>query len=175
MTRLAGVLNLGERSTLAKALSQIAVSGAIDADLAVQVLTRDKDVAEWCAERNLEATHDSGAGLSASLTTAVAALDGPWIVCHADLPLVTGDALLNVAAAADDRGWAIAPSLDGGTNVIAGTGGFLFSFGPASFHSHLASAPNAEVIVDLRLAIEVDTPSHLRALRRLGLVPSLVP
>ena len=174
MTRLAGVVNLAERSTFARSLSEIAVAAAMDAGLAVRVLTGDKEVASWCEDRKLEVTDDTGGGLSTSLSNAVDALERPWLVCHADLPLVTGEALSDVSAAADNRGWAIAPSLDGGTNVIAGTGRFRFSFGPGSFHSHLASVPNAAVIVDARLAVEVDTPWHLGVLRGLGLVPSLV-
>jgi 2-phospho-L-lactate guanylyltransferase len=174
MTRLAGVLNLSERSTLARTLSEIAVTAAADAGLAVQVLTGAKDVAAWSAGQGVPVVFDAGQGLSTSLSAVVATLDQPWLVCHADLPLVTGKALASVASAADDRGWAIAPSLDGGTNVIAGTGRFRFSFGPGSFHSHLASVPNAAVIVDARLAVEVDTPWHLGVLRGLGLVPSLV-
>lgn len=174
MTRLAGVLNPAERSAVARSLSGIAVSAAEDAGLAVRVITADNEVASWCADRNVEVTVDSGGGLSASLGSAVAALGGPWLVCHADLPLATSEALLGVAAAADDRKWAIVPSLDGGTNVIAGTGQFRFSFGEGSFHSHFASAPRAAVIVDPRLAVEIDTPWHLGVLRGLGLVPSLV-
>lgn len=175
MTRLAGVLDQAQRAALARSLAGTALAATQDAGLTVRILTGNDEVASWCAEKGVQVVADNGEGLSESLTAVVTALDHPWLVCHADLPLVSGEALAGVAEVADSRTWAIAPSLDGGTNVIAGEGHCEFRFGPGSFHAHLASMPTAGVIVRAELAIEVDTPAHLGALRWLGLAPSLVP
>ena len=54
----------------------------------------------------------------------------------------------------------LAPSRDGGTNLIAGTGHFAFAYGPGSFVRHIAAAAGAAPLVLIRtgLAVELDTP-----------------
>ena len=61
----------------------------------------------------------------------------------------------------------IVPSHDGGTNVIGGVGHFDYSYGPASYHRHLAVMHEPTVQVDPRLALDVDTVGQLDAARRL--------
>ena len=76
---------------------------------------------------------------------------------------------LAVVFAAADRGPALAPSYDGGTNVVAGTtSSFRFHYGPGSFRRHLAAAPTATVIVTPGLALDLDAPRDLERARRLG-------
>jgi len=98
-----------------------------------------------------------------------AAAEAPWVVLHADLPLVTGNALRAIVAAAG-AGPVIAPSYDGGTSALGDSGTERrrhFAYGPASFQAHLARSPAAQVIVDYRLAIDVDRPRDLQVAARL--------
>ena len=95
------------------------------------------------------------------------------MVTHADLPFVTAGSLETVASAAVTFGHALVPSVDGGTNVIAGSGSFRFSYGPDSFHRHLSLVPTAAVITDPTLSIEIDTEMHLRSVQSRPLRSSL--
>jgi len=172
MTRLAPALIPEQRRQLSIALADIAVSAVSGASMKPLVLTSDPMVTEWACRVNVDVIPDWGGGLSQSVTTAVSELEeSEWAVTHADLPLITSDALEDLGIAAASSGHAIAPSIDGGTNVIAGTGPFRFSYGPGSFHRHLASAPTAAVVSIPELAIEIDTEAHLAAMRN-RLLPS---
>jgi 2-phospho-L-lactate guanylyltransferase (CobY/MobA/RfbA family) len=146
---------------------------AVGAELTTYIVTPDSDVRSWAKSNNLGVLDDPGAGLNVASSLAVDAINGrPWMVAHADLPNVTAVSLTRVAEAAGD-GTALVPSIDGGTNVIAHTGSFPFSFGPGSFHRHLASFPDAVVLPGAALSMDVDTPAHLVALARTGAAPSL--
>jgi 2-phospho-L-lactate guanylyltransferase len=174
MTRLASILPTDERTDLSRSLASLALTALSDTDMAPAILTSDGAVEAWAAEQGVRAVEDGGGGLSASVTSAIAEHgSGEWLVMHADLPLVNADALRRFAVAARARGHAIAPSVDGGTNVIAGTGPFRFSYGPASFHRHFSTMPGATVITDPALVIEIDTEMHLRSVRSRPLPPSL--
>jgi 2-phospho-L-lactate guanylyltransferase (CobY/MobA/RfbA family) len=117
---------------------------------------------------------DSGDGLSRAVEAAIAEHSlSDWAVVHADLPFVTSAALETFLTAADASGAALAPSVDGGTNVIAATGPFRFSYGAGSFHRHLARMQNAAVVSCPELAIEIDTEAHLNAVRSRPLPSSL--
>ena len=70
-------------------------------------------------------------------------------------------------------GTVLVPSSDGGTTVLGSTGPFAFSYGPGSFHRHLALRPDATVRIDPALMVDVDTIAHLDALTTLGRMPSL--
>jgi 2-phospho-L-lactate guanylyltransferase (CobY/MobA/RfbA family) len=112
---------------------------------------------------------DPGGGLDqAAAAAAEAAIDTmvPWLILHADLPLVTAEALVPVVAAAAE-GPVIAPSHNGGTSALGGSDGHAFSYGPASFHTHLVRATHARVFIDYRLAVDVDTPRDLAIAARL--------
>jgi len=91
-----------------------------------------------------------------------------WAVIHADLPLVTVEDLAAFFGAMAG-GAAIAPSHDGGTNVIgAGLAEFRFQYGPGSFHRHLAAVPGARVVCRPNLALDLDTPRDLERAQLLG-------
>jgi 2-phospho-L-lactate guanylyltransferase len=174
MTRLASALPPEKRSDLSRALADLALEAVDGTSMTPLVLTSDASVAAWAAAHRVRVAADSGGGLSASVTAAVAEHALPrWLVMHVDLPLVTSDALQNLASAADEYLHAIAPSVDGGTNVIAGSGAFRFAYGPASFHRHLSRVPEAAVVTDPALVIEIDTEMHLRSVRSRSLPPSL--
>lgn len=173
MTRLAGVLTTDQRRSLSLNLATRAVDAASAAGLHVIVVTSEPEVREWAIGR-CDVAADDGVGLSRVVTNAVAQHALPdWLVLHADLPCVDADHLGRFAEAAARDGAAIAPSLDGGTNVIAGTGPFEFVYGPGSFHANLASMPGARITASSALSLEIDTPEHFAALVGLGLAPSL--
>jgi 2-phospho-L-lactate guanylyltransferase len=174
MTRLSGVLSLPQRAALSRDLAELTIGTSHAAGLAPVVVTSDSDVATTARASGAHIVSDAGTGLNGTVTSAVHDLDAPWVVVHADLPLLDSEVLAVVARIADERGHAICPSIDGGTNVIAGTGRFSFSYGPGSFTRHLALVPAAGIVADRRTALEVDTPGHLAALRRLHLVSSLL-
>lgn len=174
MTRLSPSLGAPQRRDLSIVLALRSVAAASDAGLRVTVLTADDAVSLWAADIGVSVARDRGDDLSEAVAHHVATLDlEPWLVLHADLPAVDGAAIKRVADASERAMTALAPSLDGGTNVIASAGPFPFAYGPGSFHRHLAARPTAEIVVDRRLALEVDTPDHVRTLGTLGLLPSL--
>jgi 2-phospho-L-lactate guanylyltransferase len=165
MTRLASVLQPHQRRDLSRSLADVAVSTATAASMNPRVLTSDPAVTAWAAQCGVHVLIDAGGGLSAAVASGIAELtEGEWMVMHGDLPLVTATALTQLADAASRHRFALAPSLDGGTNVIAGSGPFPFSYGPGSFHRHLASVPSAAVVSSPALSVEIDTEMHLRSL-----------
>ena len=90
----------------------------------------------------------------------MAAADGrPWAVLHADLPLLDVTELVRALGAADRAGACLAPSSDGGTALVAAEGTFAFAYGPGSFHRHQRTRPDAVVVVEPGLAVDVDRPA----------------
>lgn len=166
MTRLGAVLDGGARADLSLMLANRLITAAFEAGLPCLVVSGDRDVERWAVERGTATIRDPGDGLDAAVSTAVASVGGAWIVAHGDLPFVTASALGSVAAMAA-RSTVLVPSVDGGTTIVAGRGEFPFSFGPSSFHRHLAANPSARVVTSSALSIDVDTPRHLLAVRDL--------
>lgn len=160
MSRLASVLRPDQRRALSLSLASRAVNASREAGLDLSIVSASPDVRAWADRRGLVTYPDPGGGLSVACAAAVAHIgDAPWIVLHADLPLVSASALRRVAqAAAADT--VLVPSLDGGTNVIASTGRFPFAYGPGSFHRHLARTPAATVLPSAALSIDIDTPAQ---------------
>lgn len=176
MTRLGRAISSEQRRSLSRSLADLAVAALADTSMTVLVLTADQDVTTWAGGHGLRVIKDAQEGLSAAVTAAVAEYALPhWLVMHADLPLVTAASLGDLSLDADERGYALAASVDGGTNVIAGTGPFRFAYGAGSFHRHLSLIPGAAVVTDPALAVEIDTEVHLAAFRSGTLLPSLGP
>jgi 2-phospho-L-lactate guanylyltransferase len=162
MTRLAPGVPEALRVRISRALAERVVAAGCDAGLRSSVVSSDPEVVRWAIDRGCRVVPDPGAGLDAAAAAGIAAAGERWIVAHADLPLVSASALVEVA----DRlgaGPVLVPSIDGGTTVIAWTGRFRFSFGPSSFHRHLAAHPGAAVMPSAALSIDIDTPRHLAA------------
>ena len=161
MSRLSPVLTADQRADLFRDLCTRAVTAAQGTDLRVVVVSSSKEVIAWAQMIGVEHLPDSGEGLSAAAASAVASMSGaPWIVMHADLPLVSSRAVHTIAEASS-QGTVLVPSSDGGTNVIASGGPFAFSFGPDSFQRHFATVPTAAVMPSPELSIDIDTPLHL--------------
>lgn len=164
-SRLASHLDPAARTSMIRDLAVRVIAASAGVSTRVVVVSRDPAVASLARDLDAQTVADPGTGLDAAATAGVDAADGaPWIVLHGDLPLVTSLAIAPVAERACAGRTVLVPSLDGGTNVLAHTGAFAFSFGPGSFHRHLAHRPDADVVVDPRLGIDLDTPTHASAL-----------
>lgn len=161
MSRLSSVLTLEQRQHLSNELGTRAVKAAQGAGLRVAVVSSSEDVIAWAQMIGVERLPDPGEGLSAAAASAVASInETPWIVMHADLPLVNSRAVRIIAGAAA-QGSVLVPSSDGGTNVIASRGRFPFDFGPDSFQRHFANVPTATIMPSPELSIDIDTPLQL--------------
>ncbi|MDJ0952594.1 MAG: 2-phospho-L-lactate guanylyltransferase [Acidimicrobiia bacterium] len=166
--RLADRLDAATRSRVGRAIAARTAAAATDAGALVAVVTSDDGVASWARALGY-LTIDEGTvaepGLDGAATAAMleaARRQRGWAVIHADLPLITPAALLPVFARARSK-TVLVPSHDGGTNVIAGRGSaFHFSYGPASFHRHLADNPGSAVCTDPTLALDLDDSVDLR-------------
>ena len=173
MSRLARVLDPYQRRALARKLCARAASAAHEAKLKLVVISSSGAVAGWADEQGSETWPDPGIGLSGAASAGVEQLGRhPWIVLHADLPLVTAGALRMIAEAASNA-TVLVPSQDGGTNLIASEGPFPFAYGPGSFHRHFAAVPNATIVSSAELSIDIDSPAQLAAFPKLVELPSV--
>ena len=173
MTRLAPILDSDARRSLLRTLAGGVVRAGLDAGLDVIVVTSDHEVRAWAESLGVDVREDPGEGLDTAAGSATSGIEGPWIVAHADLPMVHATALRHVAELARTGRTVLVPSLDGGTTIVGSTGAFPFSYGPGSFHRHLAAAPTAVVAPSAALSVDVDTSVQLTALRGTWNLPSL--
>lgn len=160
--------NLGPtlREQLARAVAGRVVEAARGGGLDVVVVTAATDVMDWCRRAGIPVIEDAGSGLDGAATQIVATADTtPWAVVHGDLPLVAPADIARAAALVERGSTVLAPSRDGGTNLLAGHGAFPFRYGLASFSHHLARAAGRMplVLVTPGLAVEIDTPTDLAA------------
>jgi 2-phospho-L-lactate guanylyltransferase len=181
--RLAGVLGPAERQALQAAMlaDLLAVCRAASALGGTLVVTADPAVgvlARIGGARVVEEPAPAGMNAAVALGLAAAAAAGApaALVLTADLPLARPEDLDAVVAAAPPApGAALAPSRDGtGTNalLLGPPGAFPTRLGPGSLARHLAEAARAGAAVALvdrpGLALDVDTPADLAALRAAG-------
>ncbi len=166
-SRLAPRLDAAARRRLGQALALRTASRAAEAGGEPAIVTGDAGVAAWAGANGIEVIPEPAPGLdaAASAVVAAAALSGrPWLIVHADLPLLTEDDLARVMEIAGADRPALAPARDGGTNVLAGSGRFRFAYGPDSFHRHLRRAGSRAVVVtNVSLALDLDTLADLEA------------
>lgn len=141
--------------------------------LPVSIVSSDPAVTMWGAAHAEQVVPEpSAGGLNAAALAGVSAVAQPWMIVHADLPALTVE---DVAAAARlaERTTVIAPSRDGGTSLLGSNGDPTpFHYGPGSYRRHL-SAVRGQAVTLLRqgLALDLDRPWDLTALRRLGYLP----
>jgi len=160
------------REELARAVAGRVLGACHTAGIESLVVTESPDVGEWAHGLGAGTVADPGAGgLDAASARGVAVAFGrglPWLVVHADLPLLDAGDLEAISRSMTDGGFVIAPSRDGGTNLLGGTGLLAFRYGPGSFHRHLHAVERpVTVIVRPGTAIEIDTLDDLRAAARL--------
>ncbi len=174
--RLAPALEGRRRSTLARATADHVARACADGGFDVAVVTGDEVVAEWAAGHSAVVIADPKQGLDAACHAGIAACDGPWIVVHGDLPLLDAATMRRVGATLAKEKPVIAPSRDGGTNLLGGSGRLRFSYGPGSFHRHLTVlSGRPEVFTGIETIIELDTPADLSAASNLPGGAWLVP
>lgn len=178
--RLAGALPPLARSVASKEMAHRTLQclDLVGAD--PLVVAADEEVAAWAAEQGWEATVDHG-DLNTAAATAVkesVVRGGPWLIVHADLPLLEPSTLIPAMRVLLDQGSVISPSRDGGTTLIGSSlPSFSFAYGPGSFHAHLQrmQPQSPLVLVDIRLGIDLDDPSDLTfAATRVGWVAQLL-
>jgi 2-phospho-L-lactate guanylyltransferase len=167
--RLDGLLDPADRACLSRAIAERVAAACSDAGLPTAVVTADPGVARWAAGLGLEVVAEpAGEGLNGA--AAVAADEAQrrglaWCIVHADLPLLSAEDVVAVAGRVHPGRVVLAPSRNGGTNLLAGDRPFPFAYGPGSFGRHLAAARQLErrVVVRVGTALDVDTPEDLRA------------
>lgn len=167
-TRLAEELSPSARAGVAAAVAERVTRACLAAGWRVVVVSAAPDVIDWCRAHDLDTVTDPGGGLNQAASAAVAVMDEPWMVIHGDLPLVTPADLDGVAEAIQGGSVVLAPSRDGGTNVLGATGTFPFAYGAGSYARHLAAAAwrTPLTVVRTGLAVELDTGTDLIAVLR---------
>lgn len=164
--RLSGLLAPEERESLSIALARRTADAALAAGAAPLILSADAAVSDWAAEHRYDVLLDEGSSLDEAAHAATHFADGrPWVVCHADLPLLRGEDLARALSLMSHGSWVLAPSSDGGTSLIGGIGGFGFSFGPGSFHRHLGRLADrpTRVVTSVGTLLDLDTPNDFLA------------
>jgi 2-phospho-L-lactate guanylyltransferase len=179
-TRLASVLDAGERMALAERLLQRVLQAAHAAVADVVVISPAADLRRIVAEAGARLVVQRGLGLNQGLDQAreEAAADGVQLlaVLHGDLPnLAPEDVAALMDAAERGPALAIAPDRAGsGTNGLALSppGIISFAFGVGSFAKHrdaaLAAGVEPTVLDRPGLAFDLDTPQDLARWLELG-------
>ncbi|MFP3914560.1 MAG: 2-phospho-L-lactate guanylyltransferase [Actinomycetota bacterium] len=164
--RLAPLLPARARSRLGRDLARHTMTAVAQAGAEVIALAADSHVAAWAKENGWDAVEDPGGGLDGAATAFAAAASSrerPWLVIHADLPLLRAADLAPALDALETGDCPIAPSDDGGTSLVGGTAPMRFSYGPGSFHRHLARLPGPRVVVRKGLVLDLDGPADFAA------------
>ncbi len=166
--RLAPVLSARERSRLGRDLAARTLLAVQEAGAEPVVLAADHQVAHWATARGVSVLIDRRGGLddaAAGLVAEARATHRPWLVVHADLPLVTPADVRQALTVLEAGRSPIAPADDGGTSLVGGTGEMRFAYGPASFHRHLARLTEGQVLISLGLSLDLDDSADLMAAR----------
>lgn len=170
-SRLEHRLSPQARNRLTLTLAHRTVSTAVATGLRTAVVTADPVVRAWAASAGAEAIDEPGdRGLDGAAAAVMywAAIRGhAWMVLHADLPFLSAGDITHAAARRPHRGFVIAPSYDGGTPLLGGpsdpgtTRPIDTSYGPGSFHRHLAAVSHLPhtVVCTTGLALDVDSAS----------------
>lgn len=164
--RLSEALDQPTRAKLAREMATHLVR--VQHNLAVAICCDDPDVAEWATSVGASTIWCPGTGLNGAVQQGVRELrDAGYTsvaVAHSDLPLASSlDRLL---------GWSgvtLVPDRHrSGSNVIVVPTSidFQFSYGPASFHRHVAEAVRhrrgIRIVHDVQLGWDVDHPDDLK-------------
>lgn len=174
--RLSPVLDSPSRRTLGQSVLAHTIEAVRAAGAEPAVVTGDQGVAGWSAERGVETIAERGSGLDGAARSAVQTARErrlPWLILHADLPLLSPDDLQPVLEGLRAGRTVIAPSRDRGTNALgSGLDDFPFSYGPDSFGRHQTAAARLSgeaplVVVQVALALDLDGPDDLAAVRAL--------
>lgn len=174
--RLADLLSPDERVTLAIITLETVLHAVGPASI---VLTADPRVGDVAAGKARVLPEVAGReGLNPQLEAAMAALIAEGtareslLILHADLPLITPEAMENILAMAHPNTVTMVESRDGGTNamLMQPPGKFALAYGPASFALHTSAARQAgmrvAVSANRELRLDLDTPEDITELLR---------
>lgn len=164
--RLSDVLSAEQRQALSMELARRTANAAIAAGAAPLILSADDAVSEWAAGQGYDVLLDEGSSLDeAAHAATLFANKEPWVICHADLPLLRSQDLAGAIRLMAHGSWVLAPSSDGGTSLIGGIGQFDFAFGPGSFHRHLARLAHStlHVVTSVGTLLDLDVPGDFTA------------
>ena len=171
--RLAALLAPEERAELVRRSLATVLEAVAGAGLEAVVLTSDEDVRALLPEGVRILGEDAEVrGLSAQLERAAERLDvQELLILHADLPLVTAEALRDLVAQAPAAPSAtLVRPADGGTNamLLRPPGRFALAYGQGSGDLHEAAAREAGLEVRRAdvpaLALDLDMPADARGL-----------
>jgi len=168
--RLAATLSVEARRRISQELATRTIAALRDAGAAPLVLAADDEVEEWARRQQIPVTTEQGSSLNGAAQAAAAtaaAADGAWLICHADLPLIGGEVVSRVVTTLASGRPIIAPSADGGTNLLgAALSRFDFAYGTGSYHHHLRRLTPHQplILVHPALAIDLDQPADWQAL-----------
>lgn len=166
--RMSDGLSESARIGLGKALAEHTADKVLEAGLLPLLVAGDAEVAEWSLTRGLASIPDPGTGLNDAAEAGVAWVMEArcdWIVIHADLPLLSGRDLERALGALEAGPGVISPSADGGTSLVGTRAAIRFQYGAASFHRHLAQAPDSIVVATTGLLHDVDSIGDLESAR----------
>lgn len=164
-SRLAGVLDAGERRDLAERMARhvLAVLSAMP-ELTHLELLSPEPLAGW----NGAWRADRGEGLNPALEVWRTQHAGEnLLVIHADLPHLASADVAALLVAAEAAGAALATDRAGlGTNALAVTAGttLAYRFGPDSRRLHAGQRPDLAVLSRPGLAFDVDTATDVALL-----------
>lgn len=177
-SRLAPLLDAGERSTLARVMFEDVLDLLMQCQeilAGIAVVTSDQDAAAWTRKCGAVVVYDQGDnGINAAIGLAIERIgrngDDGIIVVPSDIPQILPNAIVKAAeAVTSPRTLAIAPAADGGTNLLAcrPTGAMPLCFGARSFDRHRRAALQAGLSVQAlglpELSLDIDRPEDLRA------------
>ena len=171
--RLAALLEPAERSELVRRSLAAVLAAVEEAGMEAVVLTSDEGVrAEVPVGVRVLGEDPELRGLSPQIERAAEGLRvDELLILHADLPLVTAEALRDLVAQAPPAASAtlVRPG-DGGTNamLLRPPGRFPLAYGRGSGDLHESAAREAGLAVQRAdvpaLALDLDTPSDVRVL-----------
>jgi 2-phospho-L-lactate guanylyltransferase (CobY/MobA/RfbA family) len=154
---------------LGRALAEHTANLTVEAGFLPLVVAGDAEVADWALFHGFLSIPDNGSGLDNAAHRGTLGADetgSPWLVIHADLPLLTISDLAALEESLAEHGKVLAPSADGGTSVMGARGvHYRFSYGPGSFRRHLALYPTAGIVALPGLLHDVDTYADLLSAR----------
>ena len=165
--RLAERVSTEARSALGRAFASHAAETVDQAGMMPLVVAGDGEVASWAIGQGFPSLPDPGTGLNGAAAEGMAwaaHTDSPWVILHADLPLLGPRDLVDVREALTVGHPVIAPSADGGTSALGGHETVAPRYGPGSFHRHLALLDDPTIITTTGLLHDVDSADDLRSI-----------
>lgn len=185
-SRLAATLPPDERAALVVDMLRAVLAALAASALVAERVVVSPDPTALAIARAASATAlwqpDDGLNAALELARAATSPMAMLLALPADLPLLTASDVAALAGEACSATVVIAPdgAADGTNALLLAPGAPLpFAFGPGSFRRHLAAAAAASlttrVVSTPGLALDLDTPADLAALRRHGWRPAVVP